>query len=182
MRRKKLPWSLLFLMLGGILITIGLHLNLKLVIYVVLGLITLILLGVSMKLGLAVLKLKQSLVIEGVMLLVVMLTMNSIDRLRLDSEPGFLLALMRFLLVTLSWGLMLALTAKKLEGLNLFKISSLFPEDWRCNTNEKLQRLQKAGYSQWYIRLATFQIFLELIWAAIEVAWDNLWLPRNRNE
>jgi hypothetical protein len=53
------------------------------------------------------------------------------------------------------------------------------PEDWYSNITSRLQRLHKAKKSKWFIKFKTAQYLLELLWAAVQIKWQNFWLPKN---
>jgi hypothetical protein len=63
----------------------------------------------------------------------------------------------------------------------LNRLFCVFPEEQRNDVTTKLRRLKKAKKPQWFIWLKAFQYWRELFGVAIQIWWDNLWLPRNRN-
>jgi hypothetical protein len=63
----------------------------------------------------------------------------------------------------------------------LSQLYSFFPEEQRNDVTTKIRRLRKAKKSQWFIRIKAIQYWLELLAADIQIRWDNLWLPRNKN-
>ena len=65
-------------------------------------------------------------------------------------------------------------------SLSIETMYSFFPEDWRSNVEVRIQRQKKKGRSGYLIWFLTVRYFMELFWAAIEVGWDNLWLPNER--
>lgn len=65
----------------------------------------------------------------------------------------------------------------------LLSITSLcsLPEDWRSDLNERVKRLNKAERSLWFIRFKKAQIYLECVWASLQIKYDNLWRSQNEN-
>lgn len=64
-----------------------------------------------------------------------------------------------------------------------FSITSLsfLPEAWRSDLEESINRLEKTDQSRLFIGFKRVQFLLELFWAGISIAWDNLWLSKNEN-
>jgi hypothetical protein len=60
------------------------------------------------------------------------------------------------------------------------RLYCIFPEDWRGELEARLQRLRKAQKPEWVIRREAIKCFLELLWAAIRIKWENLWLPKSK--
>ena len=93
---------------------------------------------------------------------------------------------MKFILILLVSILGLLLLMVLLYKQPLSKLSILikqfyyfFPEDWRGNTEARLQRLKRNNKSEYFILLKAIQCVLELLWAVIKIQCDNFWLPQN---
>jgi hypothetical protein len=94
---------------------------------------------------------------------------------------------MQFIIIplVLILGLVLLLMLPRIQPLS--KLSLLikwfyyfFPEDWRGETEAKLQRLEKNNKSKYFILLVSSQSLLEFLRATIQIKCENLWLPQNK--